>query len=126
MLPVYMMTDKCPNCDAEISSSDKRCSKCGQELKKNFNFKAVGIILVIAIIAVIAIFSSGILSGDNSQNNVNSANDSVVFLASSQTNKFHKPDCEWAGKIKDNNKIVYHSREAAINDGKLPCGECNP
>lgn len=132
--------DECPNCGAEVSSSDKRCKKCGEELKNKNKKLLIGIVIVVVIIAIIGIFAGGMLSNSsnndvnvinntdsNNSSNVDSQDDSgVVFWASKNATKFHKPNCEWAQKIKDSNKIVYHSREDALNDGREPCGECNP
>ncbi len=50
----------------------------------------------------------------------------AVYWASEKTDKFHKPNCEWAQKISDNNKIVYHSRQEALDSGRQPCEVCNP
>lgn len=147
---------KCPNCGAEVSSTDKRCSKCGSKIKNNSNNLIIGIVIAVILIAVVGIFASGVLS-DNSSNNVvvnntDSGNTSVntdstnvssntssntdsqdggnsektVYWASAKANKFHKPSCEWAQKIKESNKIVYTSRDEAIADGRVPCGACNP
>ena len=53
---------KCPNCGAEVSSTDKRCSKCGSKIKKNSNNLIIGIIIAVVLIAVVGIFASGVLS----------------------------------------------------------------
>ena len=138
--------DKCPNCGASVTKSDKRCSKCGAKLEsaKSSNSSSKLIICVVAaiiIIAIVGVFASGILSNNDAQSApVSSSNDaqvvnptnsddsssSSVYWASSKTDKFHKPTCEWAQKIGDSNKIVYDSRDKAIADGKTPCSVCNP
>ena len=70
-------------------------------------------------------------SGNNtSEKSVSSSNtgksSGTVYWASVKTDKFHKPSCEWAQKISDDNKIVYNSRQEALNSGKQPCDVCNP
>lgn len=150
MFEVYYKMAKCPKCGASVSSSDKRCSKCGALLdKKSTSPKLIiGIIAVIVIIAIVGAFASGMFSGDSSTSTVSQDSsvsdntptetvspssdddsDSSVnteYWASAKSEKFHTPDCEWAQKISSANKIVYHSRDDAIADGKIPCSVCNP
>lgn len=60
--------------------------------------------------------------------NINSnKGDSVVegmFVGSSGSNKYHRPDCRFVDKIK--NKIYFKSSEVAGKNGKVPCKVCNP
>ena len=51
---------------------------------------------------------------------------STVYYASKKTDKFHKPNCEWAQKINSKNLITFNSRDAAISSGRSPCEVCNP
>ena len=51
---------------------------------------------------------------------------SKTYLASSNSGKFHDPSCEWAQKISGKNKVVFNSRDEAINSGYQPCQVCNP
>ena len=48
------------------------------------------------------------------------------YVASKNSEVFHKPDCSWAKRIKPENLIGYSSRDEAINAGKRPCRRCNP
>lgn len=128
---------KCPECGEVLDESkDKRCPKCGyiltddlgtvsQSKDKKSNNKIIAVIAVVVIISIIAVFASGMLSNNNTVDDTDSADDSV-YWGSTKTDKFHLPDCEWAEKISEDNKIIYQSREDAIEDGKEPCGECNP
>ncbi len=52
--------------------------------------------------------------------------DGNIYVTSKYSNKYHKPDCEWAKKIKPNNKIIYKNRREAENSQKIPCNVCNP
>ena len=126
---------ECPKCGEKLKDNSVICSKCGAKINSKSSSKSnskiiIAIIVIIAVIAVVGVFASGILNS-NSQthvqnNNVDDTNASGLYWASAKENKFHKPDCEWAQKISQNNKIVYNSREKAIADGKIPCGVCNP
>lgn len=49
-----------------------------------------------------------------------------TYWGSSKSGKFHRPSCEWAQKINSNNKVVFHSRDEAINSGYQPCSVCSP
>ena len=141
---------KCPKCNANVDPSDKRCSKCGELLdKKSTSPKLIiGIIAVIVVLAIVGAFATGMFNGhasgstashdssvnDNSpketvkpvSDNNSSASANTEYWASAKAEKFHTPDCEWAQKISDANKIVYHSRDDAVADGKVPCTACNP
>ena len=148
--------DKCPNCGAKVYSSDKRCSKCGQKLKKSSNNSVIIILLIIVAITIVGVVVSGSHISDDTtdvavSNDVDSSADSVkestandnsqkeslssnedsissyaVYWASDDSNLFHKSSCEWAQKISEKNKIVYMHRQDAINAGKVPCHVCNP
>ena len=145
---------KCPECGKILDDDSNFCTRCQADLTEKSTSKFTNktlIILVIAVIVIVGvIFASGIFSGSNDSNlsgNDNSSNvekvepttnnndsdssgssssSDTVYWASAKAEKFHNPSCEWAQKIKDSNKIVYQSREDAIEDGKIPCGECNP
>ena len=49
-----------------------------------------------------------------------------VYVASKNSEIFHKPGCRWAQNISDDNLVTYNSREEAIKNGKRPCKSCNP
>ena len=48
------------------------------------------------------------------------------YVASKKSNKFHKPNCKWAQKIKPANQIWFDSREEAIKKDYIPCKVCKP
>jgi hypothetical protein len=48
------------------------------------------------------------------------------YVASKNSEVFHKPQCIWAKRIKPENLVYYGSRDEAINAGKRPCERCNP
>ncbi|MDD5222454.1 MAG: thermonuclease family protein [bacterium] len=55
-----------------------------------------------------------------------SAKQEGYFVASRNSDKFHRPDCKWAMKISDRNLIKFKTREEAIKAGLKPCGVCRP
>lgn len=48
------------------------------------------------------------------------------YVASTSSNKYHKPSCEYADRIYKGYKIYYDSAEAAEADGREPCALCLP
>jgi len=48
------------------------------------------------------------------------------FVASKNSNVFHRPDCSSAKRIKPANLVGYNSREEALKAGKRPCKRCKP
>lgn len=58
-------------------------------------------------------------SSDDNQQDYN-------FVASRHSKIFHKPDCMWAERIKEENLVKYKTRRQAVDDGKRPCKRCEP
>jgi len=48
------------------------------------------------------------------------------YVASKNSNIFHRPDCSSARRIKHDNMIIYNTRAEAIKAGKRPCKRCKP
>ena len=48
------------------------------------------------------------------------------FVASVNSQVFHRPDCKSASKISAKNVLKYATRDEAVQAGKKPCGECSP
>jgi phosphatidylserine/phosphatidylglycerophosphate/cardiolipin synthase-like enzyme len=48
------------------------------------------------------------------------------YVASRNSQVFHKPACKSATKISDKNLVNYATRDEAIKAGKKPCAECSP
>ena len=142
---------KCPKCGEVLTGDELICPTCGESLskkeskpessKKLSSNMIIAVIAVVVIIAIVGVLASGMLSGDTQtaddtkendtvdpivEKDDSSASESGEYWASAKAEKFHLPSCEWAQKIGEDNKIVYHSRDDAISDGKVPCGVCNP
>lgn len=60
------------------------------------------------------------------QKTTSSSSSGATYWASSNSDKFHNPSCEWAQKISSKNKVVFHSRDEALNSGYQPCQVCSP
>lgn len=48
------------------------------------------------------------------------------FVASKNSDVFHRPDCSSAKRIKPENLVDYNSRAEALKAGKRPCKRCKP
>jgi len=48
------------------------------------------------------------------------------YIASKNSNVFHKAGCSMAARISPANLVFYNSRDEATNAGKRPCKRCNP
>lgn len=48
------------------------------------------------------------------------------YVASKNSNKFHKPSCSYAKKIKKYNKITFKSKSQAKKSGYKACKKCHP
>jgi hypothetical protein len=48
------------------------------------------------------------------------------YVASKNSQVFHKPDCPSAVRISAENRVTYKTRDEAIAAGKRPCKRCNP
>jgi len=47
------------------------------------------------------------------------------YVASSQSDVFHRPSCRYVDQIKPENKIYFSTRDEAIASGRRPCKVCN-
>lgn len=57
------------------------------------------------------------------------APDTVVestYVASRKAKKYHRPSCQYAAKIKDENLVSFDSTAQAQAAGYAPCGACKP
>ncbi len=56
----------------------------------------------------------------------NLTGDENEYIGSMTGYRFHRPNCEAAGKIKLNRIVRYQSKRDAFYDGLSPCGRCKP
>ena len=53
--------------------------------------------------------------------------DNMTYILNVNTHKFHRPTCSSVKKMKDSNKIeTKDSRDVLLQQGYLPCKNCNP
>ena len=50
----------------------------------------------------------------------------AVYVGSARSNKYHRPSCQWAHKIKPSNLVQFSSPEEAQQQGYVPCKVCHP
>ena len=48
------------------------------------------------------------------------------YVASANSDKFHKVECLWAKKVNPQNRVLYETRELAIGANLTPCKNCHP
>jgi micrococcal nuclease len=56
----------------------------------------------------------------------NTASPEIKYIGNSNSQKFHRPDCQWAQKIAPRNRVEFGRREDAIKAGYQPCKTCKP
>ena len=50
----------------------------------------------------------------------------IKYIVSTETQKFHRPECRWVENIREENKLVKTSRAELLENGFTPCGSCKP
>ena len=48
------------------------------------------------------------------------------YIGNKNSKKFHYAQCPSVDNMKDSNKVEIYSREDAINEGYVPCKNCDP
>lgn len=48
------------------------------------------------------------------------------YVASKNSQVFHRPECPYASKIASYNRVKYNTREEAVKSGKRACSKCKP
>ena len=65
-------------------------------------------------------------SSSASSTSSDSSSGSGSYVGNSNSGKFHVASCSSVGKMSEKNKVFFSSRDAAINQGYVPCKRCNP
>lgn len=65
-------------------------------------------------------------SSVSKEQNSSSESTKVEYIGNLNTHIFHKSTCSSVGTMKEENKIIFEGRDAAINNGYTPCKRCNP
>ncbi len=50
----------------------------------------------------------------------------VLYVGSSTSNKYHRPNCKWAAQIKPEKVVTFSSVTEARKRGYIPCPTCGP
>lgn len=50
----------------------------------------------------------------------------IQYVSSAYSDKYHNLSCEYAKKIKEENKLYYETEREARKAGKSPCSVCIP
>lgn len=50
----------------------------------------------------------------------------MKYVGSTKSDKYHYPECRWAGKISPENEIWFSSSQDAKSKGYVSCGVCHP
>lgn len=90
--------------------------------------KDLAIILITAFITIVSCFGIFALMSTNkpkekSTQAVTKTN-SITYVASKNSDKYHLTTCKWAGNIKSSNKITFSSENQARTRGYTPCRTC--
>ena len=80
----------------------------------------------VLVIGILVIFLTGMLCACGVEPADAKTIKKSKFVASKKSNKFHKPTCTYAKKIKKSNKITFKSKSQAKKSGYKPCKKCHP
>lgn len=80
----------------------------------------------IVLIMVLVIFLTGMLCACAVEPVDAKAVKKSKYVASKNSNKFHKQSCSYVKKIKSKNKITFKSKSQAKKLGYKPCKKCKP
>lgn len=65
-------------------------------------------------------------TSSSSHSDSSSSSGSGSYVGNSNTGKFHFSSCSSVSKMSDRNKVFFSNRNAAVNQGYVPCKICNP
>lgn len=65
-------------------------------------------------------------SSSSSSSDTSSSSGSGSYIGNANSGKFHVASCSSVGKMSEKNKVLFSSRDEAINQGYVPCKRCNP
>ena len=49
-----------------------------------------------------------------------------IFVGPAKGDKFHLGSCRYASRIAEPERVIYETRQAAVDAGRRPCKQCNP
>ena len=91
--------------------------------------KSILIIFVTALITVISFLGIFALISENktkekTNQTASIKTNSITYVGSKNSDKYHLPTCKWAGNIKTSNKVTFNSENQARTRGYSPCKTC--
>jgi PKD repeat protein len=51
---------------------------------------------------------------------------SQQYVASKNSDVFHRPSCSYVAQINPENRVYFATRGEALGSGRRPCSQCNP
>jgi hypothetical protein len=90
--------------------------------------KAILIIFITALITVISFWGIFALTSTNKPKEKSiqavTKTNSITYVGSKNSDKYHLTTCKWAGNIKTSNKVTFNSENQARARGYSPCKTC--
>ena len=87
-------------------------------------------ILICLVVTVVLVFTSHlIIKTIYAQDGTKISRSEVAeyqYVASLNSEVFHKPTCRWVKKIYESNLIGFKTRDEAVKSGRRPCKVCKP
>lgn len=80
---------------------------------------------VVVLALLLALFLSACANQNRSTDN-SAQQLAKAYVGSTSSDKYHRPSCEWAKKIKPDNAVWFSSPEEAKKTGYKPCKVCRP
>ena len=65
-------------------------------------------------------------SFDSDESDIQNNENEIQYIGNRNSHVFHYLDCASVQDMKEKNKVVFYSRDEAIDLGYKPCGRCNP
>jgi len=76
--------------------------------------------------AIILIVACLLLAGCSQADQTTAPAAQRTYVGSINSDKYHDPSCQWAGKIKPENEIWFSDKDEAEETGYVPCKVCKP
>ena len=84
------------------------------------------IVAGVYFLSALPLFSQGNLIPSDGISLTSASAEDAKYIASVNSEKFHRPSCRYVDDIYDENRIYYSRRGDALSDGKSPCSACDP
>ena len=112
---------------AQIDNTTHQIAK--YRTQRNLAFALCGVFLLIALTAIFwptAVPTASVPEDAVPTETVESPPQEQNYVASVNSNKYHRLNCDYANNILDQNRVYYETTADAERDGKSPCSSCRP